>query len=189
METGATPTDFITALYYSGFSLSTLGTGDIVPQTGVYRLLMILQAILGFSVVTMTLTFFMSVYSQLIQRNSFASSLHYRTAATADATELLIGLSSGGQFGSSAEQTISNTAQQVLTLIEAQHNYAALGYFRFQESHYALGRILFLVMDTATLIHSALARKLRFLRPFCIRQGTSNGRKTMYFRSGVLVRT
>jgi Ion channel len=30
---GQTPTDFITALYYSSYSLTTLGTGDLVPQT------------------------------------------------------------------------------------------------------------------------------------------------------------
>jgi hypothetical protein len=181
METGVTPTDFTTALYYSGFSLSTLGTGDLIPQTGTYRLLMILQAMLGFSIFTMTLTFFTSVYSQLIQRNSFALSLNYRTAATADAAELLIGLSSGGNFDGSAKQTISSIAQQVLTLVEAQHKYAALGYFRFQEAHYALGRILFLVMDTATLIRSALDQEsyASFVRSASVKEVTMGGQQCL----------
>lgn len=30
-STGETPTNFVAALYYAGFSLTTLGTGDIVP--------------------------------------------------------------------------------------------------------------------------------------------------------------
>lgn len=41
---GSTPTDFATALYYSGYAFTTLGTGDLVPKTGTYRLLMILEA-------------------------------------------------------------------------------------------------------------------------------------------------
>jgi Ion channel len=61
MEMGETPTDFITAIYYSGYSLATLGTGDITPQTSTYRLLMVLETILGFSTLTMTLTYFESV--------------------------------------------------------------------------------------------------------------------------------
>ncbi|MDP8993707.1 MAG: potassium channel family protein [Pseudomonadota bacterium] len=66
---GATPTDFLTALYYGGYSLTTLGTGDIVPTTGAMKVLMVLQALVGFSFVTLTLTYFISVYSALLRRN------------------------------------------------------------------------------------------------------------------------
>ncbi len=89
METGSTPTDFATAIYYSGYALTTLGTGEITTQTSTYRLLMVLEAVIGFSVLTMTLTYFSSVYSHLIERNTFALSIHHRTAKTADAAELL----------------------------------------------------------------------------------------------------
>lgn len=58
--------------YYSGYSLTTLGTGDIVPKTATYRLLTVLEAVLGFSTFTRTLTYFLSVYSALRQRNVFA---------------------------------------------------------------------------------------------------------------------
>lgn len=37
-SSGTTPTDFMSALYNSGHSLTTLGTGDIVPRTSVFRL-------------------------------------------------------------------------------------------------------------------------------------------------------
>lgn len=156
MEGGNTPTDFATAIYYSGYSLVTLGTGDITPRTSTYRLLIVLESVLGFSVFTMTLTYLQSVYNQLIQRNIFALSLHHRTGKTADAAAMLTRLGSSGSFDSSTRQDLTNIAQNLLNLLESNHSYPALGYFRLQESYYALARIIFLAMDTVTLIRSAL---------------------------------
>lgn len=174
METGATRTDFVTALYYSGYSLTTLGTGELTPKTSTYRLLMILEAVLGFSVLSMTLTFFGSVYTQLIQRNVFALSLHHRTAKTADAAELLARLGSGGKFDSSARQDISNMAQSLLNLLESHHSYPILGYFRWQETYYAVSRMTFLLMEVVTLIRSAL--NVRKLLCICTFHGSSRVR-------------
>lgn len=56
-SSGWTETNFITALYYSGFSLTTLGTGDLTPNTDFHRLLMILEAAIGFSIFTLTITY------------------------------------------------------------------------------------------------------------------------------------
>ncbi|PPS42723.1 potassium channel family protein [Chroococcidiopsis sp. TS-821] len=156
MEGKATPTDFATAIYYSGYSLVTLGTGDITPRTSTYRLLMILESMLGFSVLTINLTFLQSVYSQLMQRNIFALSLHHRTGRTADAAVMLARMGSSGSFDSSTRQDLTDIAQNLLNLLESNHSHPALGYFRLQENYYALARVIFVAMDTVTLIKSAL---------------------------------
>lgn len=49
VDDGKTPTDFFAAIYYVGFALTTLGTGDLAPQTSVQRLLIVLQSILGYT--------------------------------------------------------------------------------------------------------------------------------------------
>lgn len=36
--------DFLTALYFSGVGMTTLGLGDIQPATAVYRLLFVIEA-------------------------------------------------------------------------------------------------------------------------------------------------
>jgi len=162
MDSGATPTDFATAIYYSGYSITTLGTGDITPRTTLYRLLMILEAMLGFSVVTMTLTFLESVYSRLIQRNVFALSLHHRTGRTADAAEMLARLGVAGSFDGSTRQVLTNMSQDLLNILESHHSYPALGYFHMQETYYALPRSIFVVMDAVTLIKSALQEESYF---------------------------
>ncbi len=152
---GQTPTDFGTALYYSGYSLTTLGVGDLVPKTHLYRLLTILEAALGFSVFTLTITYLLSVYSALIRRNNFALTLHHRTAGTVDAAELLARFGAGGTL-SGIQQDISNMASDLMHLLESQHSYPVLLYFRFRQTYYALPRMLYLSLDTATLIKSAL---------------------------------
>ncbi|MBD6615610.1 two pore domain potassium channel family protein [Komarekiella sp. 'clone 1'] len=160
-SSGWTETNFITALYYSGFSLTTLGTGDLTPNTDFHRLLMILEAAIGFSIFTLTITYLLSIYSALIRRNTFALSLHHRSAGTADAAEILARLGASGEL-SGVQQDISNMARDLINLLESQQSYPALLYFRFQETYYALPRILLLAMDTATLMKTALnAQKYR----------------------------
>ena len=152
---GMTPTGFATAFYYSAYSFTTLGTGDIVPKTDIQRLLMVLEAALGFSTFTLTITYLLSVYSALIKRNTFALSLHHRTSGTADAVELLAGFGANSEFNG-IQQDISNMARDLINLLESQHSYPILLYFRFRQTYYALARLLLLSLDTATLIKSAL---------------------------------
>ena len=119
---GATPTDFATALYYSGHALTTLETGDIVPKTSFFRLLLILEAVVGLTSLTLTLTYFQSVYNALIRRNAFALSLHHRCAGTADAAELLSRLGAGNNF-ENARADIADMADELQNLLESDHTY------------------------------------------------------------------
>lgn len=152
---GNTPTDFATAFYLSGYNLTTLGVGDILPQNTTYRLLTILEAALGFSIFTLTITYLLAIYSALSQRNIFALSLHYRTDGTGDAVEMLVRCGIGGSFAEIREE-ISNISINLLTLLESHHAYPVVHYFRFRESHYALSRIVLIAMDTAALLKTTL---------------------------------
>lgn len=152
---GQTPTDFFTALFLSGSSITTLGPGNLVPKPGIYQLLIVLETGLGFSTFTLTITYLLSVYSALIRRNTFALSLHHRTAGTADAAEMLARLGADGKLDG-VQQDISDIARDLVNLLESQHSYSVLLYFRFRQTYYAMPRMLLLAMDTATLIKSTL---------------------------------
>ena len=157
-SSGKTPTDFGTAIYYSGFNFTTLGIGDLVPQSTICRLLTILQAGLGFATFTVTLTYLLSVLNALTQRNLFALSLHHRTGTKANATELLLSWGIGGEFDN-AKQDITSMARDLLQLLESHNSYPVLHYFRFPELHYSLARMILITMDTATLIKTALCER------------------------------
>lgn len=160
---GPTPRDFWTALYYSGYAVTTLGTGDLLPKTDYYRMLMVLQSALGFATFTLTITYVLSIYAALTQRNTLALSLHHRSNDTADPIELLIRLLPDGS-PINIHQSLSDMAKDLMYLVEAQHSYPILLYFRFSQTYYALPRIILLLMETATLIKSALhPEKYRFI--------------------------
>lgn len=151
---GATPTDFWSTLYYSGYSLTTLGTGNFVPKTSPYRILMVLQAAIGFSVVTLTLTYFMSVYSALVRRNTLAQMLHHLSGGSGDPVQLVSGLASGGPSDSRSE--LVQVGSSVLDLLESHHSYPVLHYFRMRDPRYAMSKIAYLTLESATLIRTAL---------------------------------
>jgi len=152
---GETPTDFATAFYYSGFALTTLGVGDLVPKTALWRVLTILEAAMGFSVITATITYLLSVYSALNRRNTFALSLYHRSSNTANTADLLVRFKGFGRF-EMATQEISSITRDLLFLLESHHAYPVLHYFRFQQPQYSLARIAFISLDLVTLIKTAL---------------------------------
>jgi hypothetical protein len=63
---------FVTALYVSGYSASTLGVGDVYPQTGALRLLTTTEAALGFAVFSVSIAYLLSVYGALRQSKALA---------------------------------------------------------------------------------------------------------------------
>ncbi|HEX9962911.1 MAG TPA: hypothetical protein VGB00_18405, partial [Pyrinomonadaceae bacterium] len=97
-SSGETPTDFITALDAGGGSMSIIGASDFSPQSSGFRLLYLLNSILGMSVVSLTLTYLMQVYNALQRRNALGLHAYLLTAETGDAAELVAGLGTDGKF-------------------------------------------------------------------------------------------
>lgn len=153
---GPTDTGFGTALYYSGFTLTTLGTGDVVATTATYRALTVAEAALGFSAFTMALTYFLSIYSALTSRKSFAAALHHRTLGTGVPVQLLVGLSDGDDLPDARHQ-LSTLAEFLTHTSETHRSYPVLRYFHFRHMRYALPRVLLIALDAAALVSSALA--------------------------------
>jgi hypothetical protein len=155
---GPTPTDFVTAYYYSGDVLTTVGNGDLVARTRIYKLLTVFQSITGMCLITLTVTYLLEIYSALLRRNAFAVSLYHETSSTGDAVEKVIALGPHGDF-EGARADLQNIANNLVDLYETHHFFWIVTYFRFAEAHYALSRILLVAMETVTIIRSALSEK------------------------------
>ena len=152
---GPTDTGWAPAIYFSGYSLTTLGTGDVVPTTGLYRILTVTEALMGFATISMVVTYFLSVYTNLVGRNAFANALQHRTRDSGDAAELLVTLAhSGGLSGSPG--FFSELTRFTLNTYETHRSYPVLRYFHYRQAYYSLPRILLVTLDSATLIRTAL---------------------------------
>lgn len=157
-SSGTTDTGWANAMYYSGFNLTTLGVGDLSPNTNVYRILTVTAAAVGFAFFSMVITYFLSVYSNLTSRNAFAQGLHQLSGNTDNAAELLARLANGADL-SEARQHLSSKAGFLRQIHQAHRFYPVLRYFHYRESFYALPQILLTALDTATLIRSALDKE------------------------------
>lgn len=146
-------TSFIAAVYYAGFSLTTLGVGDLIPLTTFAKLVTITAAAVGFSFFTLVLAYIISVYSALGRRNQFASEIDYRTGRTGDTLVYLRPhLASDDQ--ALLNQDLCDLSSKLADLLESHHFYPALHYFRFSEPRYAMSRMLRFCLETASLLRA-----------------------------------
>ncbi|KAA6460387.1 two pore domain potassium channel family protein [Acidobacteria bacterium AB60] len=167
-SSGKTPTDFVSALYAGGSSISIVGAGGFSPQVPRYRLIYLFNSIVGLSVTSLTLTYLMQIYSQLQQRNTFTLKVYLATRQTGDAAMLVSGLAPDGEWSHGTSMLWELAAEMAATK-EAHHFYPVLFYMRFAEYYYSMSFAALVLLDTVTIIRSALSddydsvKKLRAL--------------------------
>jgi hypothetical protein len=158
-----TPTDFLTALYVGGCSLSIVGGSNFAPQSGGAKLLFFLNSIIGTSVISLTITYLMQIYAALRSRNSLCLKIHGLSGETGDAAELLAHLFANNQL-SAGYNNISELAAEATDAKEAHHFYPILFYFRFPEPYYSVSRSSLVMLDAVSLIRSALPKEADWLK-------------------------
>ena len=154
-SSGATDTDFVTALFVGGSSMSIVGASDYGPTSPGYKLLFLFNSLVGMSVTSLTLTYLMQVYTALRNRNSVGLMLQAQTGETGDAAELLARWGPRGRFDG-GYNNLSTLAADIAAIKETHHFYPLLFYFRFEEAYYAPSRILLITLDASALVRTAL---------------------------------
>jgi hypothetical protein len=163
-SSGATETDFVTALFVGGSSMSIVGASDYGPTSSAYRLLFLFNSLVGMSVTSLALIYLMQVYVALRSRNASALMVQTQSGETGDAAELIARWGPEGRFNG-GYNNLSTLAGQVAAIKEAHHFYPVLAYFRFEEPFYAVSRMLLVSLDAAALIRTTLdPRELGWLQ-------------------------
>jgi hypothetical protein len=107
------------------------------------------------SVVSLTLTYLMQIYSALQKRNPLGLRIYLLSAQREDAAELVARLGPQEQF-QSGYSNLSELAGAVAEMKEAHHCYPVLFYFRFPMTYYSASSITAVGLDTVSLILTAL---------------------------------
>jgi hypothetical protein len=152
---GETPTDFITALYVGGSSLSFIGASDFSPQDWFFRLFYLLTSLIGISLASLIVTYLMELYGNLKERNTLGLKAHLLSAETGDAAEVISHLGPQGQFEGGYNNLVEWSAETA-RVKESHHFYPMLFFFRFREPYYSVSRTSLTSLDTVSLIKSAL---------------------------------
>lgn len=158
-----TPTDFVTALYVAGSSLSIVGGGNFAPQSAGAKLLFLSNSVIGTSVISLTITYLMQIYGALRSRNSLCLKFHALSGETGDAAELLAHLFANNQL-SAGYNNLSDLAAGATEAKEAHHFYPILFYFRFPEPFYSVSRSSLVALDAVALIRSAFSKEADWLK-------------------------
>jgi hypothetical protein len=159
----STPTDFVTAIYVAGSSLSIVGGGNFAPQSAGAKLLFLLNSVIGTSVISLTITYLMQIYGALRSRNALCLEIHVLSDETGDAAELLAHLFANNRL-SAGYNNLSNLAAEITGAKEAHHFYPILFYFRFPEPFYSVSRSWLVALDAVSLIRSALPNEADWLK-------------------------
>lgn len=151
---GPTDHSWGTALYFSGYNLTTLGLGDIVATTPVYRMLVVGEAATGFMSFTMAISYFISVYGNLDGRKSFALALHERTCRTGRGSMVVRALWDEGPVAAAIDLAAMATALR--GIVQTHSSYPVLRSFHDQLEYDALPRILLTLWETVTLLRTSV---------------------------------
>lgn len=151
---GPTDATWGTALYFSGYDLTTLGLGDLVATTPTYRVLVVAEAATGFMAFTLAISYFVSVYGTLTGRNSFAMALHDRSGGTGRGSAVVRALWSEGPVAAALHLTAM--AADLRELVQTHSSYPVLRSFHYQREYDALPRMLLTCWETATLLRTSV---------------------------------
>ena len=142
---------FGTVLYGSGTTFLTLGLGDVLPHTALGRMLVVLEAGIGFAFLALIISY-MPVLSQAFsQREVNVSLLDARAGSPPSAAELLR-RHAGEDFTPVLAQVLLEWERWSAQLLESHLSYPLLVYYRSQHEEQSWVAGLTTILDVAALI-------------------------------------
>ena len=147
--TGRTPS-FYTDLYLSGTTFFTLGLGDVIPRSGLARLLVVAEAGFGFGFLAAVIGYLPFIYGAFGKRETNIALLDARAGTPPTAGELL--LRHSYPTGSEAlRDLLKDWEHWCAQLLESHLSYPVLAYFRSQHDNQSWIGSLTAILDTCAL--------------------------------------
>ncbi|CAN5680585.1 hypothetical protein BH23GEM3_BH23GEM3_07000 [soil metagenome] len=149
------PTGFTDALHFSGVSFFTIGYGDIIPTTPGMRAIGIIQGGAGFALVTLAVSYFVSINMTYSRQKALAESLHALAGESADAARVIAATLVGGSDPSILASELARLREGLSNLGSGYTNFPILHYFVARTPRESLLRLLFVAHDLSSLLDTA----------------------------------
>jgi len=148
--TGGQP-GFQTDIYLSGTTFFTLGLGDVIPRSGLARVLVVLEAGFGFGFLAAVIGYLPFIYGSFSKREVNISLLDSRAGTPPTAGELLRRHSYvDGLFA--LRVLLKDWELWCAELMESHLSYPVLAYFRSQHDNQSWIASLTAILDTCALV-------------------------------------
>lgn len=151
------PASILGRLYFTIYTLTTLGRGDYQPQTTFWHLLTGLASANGFFLVTLSIAYLFPVISALTQKRILAS---YISSLGGTADEILTNAWNGKDFGNLDQQLI-NLTPLIVGLAELHQAYPVLHYFHSRERSRCLTLSIVAFDEALTVLQYAIPKEIQ----------------------------
>jgi hypothetical protein len=132
---------FLLALYTSIVTLSTLGYGDVTPTVPLFQVLAGLEALIGFALLTLAISYVLNVYSVLQHLSLLGAELQQQPADPGDPEGLLAAhVTAAGPDGLGTR--LDSLRQRLLLYQEGLRRYPIVYYFRSREAARTLPSVI-----------------------------------------------
>jgi hypothetical protein len=146
---------FWTDIYLSGTTFFTLGIGDVVPRSGIARVLVVAEAGFGFGFLAAVIGYLPFIYGSFSKREVNISLLDSRAGTPPTAGELLRRHSY--EYGQEAlYDLLKEWELWCAELMESHLSYPVLAYFRSQHDNQSWIAALTAILDTCALIMTGI---------------------------------
>ncbi len=149
---------WVDALYFSGVTLTTVGYGDVAPRLAPLRFLALFEACSGLIVITLAITYILTVYSALERKRAVAVSLYHQAGEGADVAGFIAHHFVEGRFYG-LRDALRTVTRDLQALHESHIDHPVIHYFHPVEVYKGTPRVLFLLLETCSVIRAALDRE------------------------------
>lgn len=142
---------FLVELYMSGSTFFTLGLGDVAPRDGITKLLVVVEAGVGFGFLALVIGYLPVLYSAFSRRETHISLLDARASSPPTAGELLrrYGLANATDR---LPVLLEGWEMWSAELMESHLSYPVLTYYRSQHDRQSWVAAMTTILDTCALI-------------------------------------
>ncbi|AYC30568.1 potassium channel family protein [Paenisporosarcina cavernae] len=141
------PISWVERIYYTGYTIITLGNGEYTPKEGGWQIASILASGTGMLLITMSVTYILSVINSVTQQRSFADSV---TAMGESGVEIVKNSWKRKDFRN-ADLLMNSFASQLSSLADQKMAYPILQYYYSENSRKAIAPALARLDDAVTI--------------------------------------
>lgn len=144
-------------LYFTGYTIFTLGIGDFIPQGGRWQILTAVASASGLLFITLAVTYTLSVLEAVTQKRVFASSISVLGTSGAQ----ILKRSWDGHSFQGLEIPLNSIANQLNTLTSNHRAYPILHYFYSAQREQAPTTSIAVLDDALTLLRHGVPERDR----------------------------
>ena len=153
---GSKPT-FPHMVYLSGVTIGTLGYGDITPKNPFFGAVTFTQALIGFSIITLFITYVLNIYQVLQQWNTLSSGLYHQAGGVDNPATLLKPHFPKGK-PSGLDATIGGLHQNLTSYYEGARRYPLVYYFHSRQARRSVPYVFRMASETAAALRWGLPK-------------------------------